>query len=181
MPKQRYHHPVIFDAKIDRIREGLGEDAAELFVYQPVGSCLCSNRLQLSVKSSRQFVANFFASLLIIPFDCLIKVVPNFGKYSKLLHPRFALTSARNCSSVSAREGSRSNLAQRESSSRFSASLTFGSFMDSPMDCHSASTICSFSLTGRAWSLLRSLAFMAKLSCSAAFLQHLSHPINPAL
>ena len=32
MPQQRHYNPVLMYAKVDRIREGLGEDAAELLV-----------------------------------------------------------------------------------------------------------------------------------------------------
>ncbi len=171
MPQQRHHHPILMNAKIDRIREGLGEDAAELLVGLPMRSCQFCDWVQLSIERSSKSVTKFLSSLFIIPRNGLIKVIPDFWKHTQRLHPRLALTRARNCSSVSARDGSRSNRAQRESSSFFSASLTSGSSLDSPMDCQSTSTSMSFSLTGSAWSLRSSFGVMAELSGPAFGIQ----------
>lgn len=181
MPKQRHHHPVILNAKVDRIREWFGENSAELFVNQPMGSCETEDFRQLRSESSHKTTAQITPTYSIMPGSSIVDIIPDFWKNADLFHPCLALTSASNCSSVRAREGSRSNRAQRESSSRFSGSLTCGSFMDSPMDCHSASTSSSFSPTGSAWSLRSSLSLMAEVSRPAAILQPLSHPIDTAL
>ena len=168
VPKQGDNHPFMMNAEVDRIREGLGEDSAEVFVNLAVGSSQFGDRLQLAIERRSKSVAEFLAPLFIIPRNCLIKVVPDFRKHTQLLHPRLAFTKARNCSSVSAREGSCSKRSQRESSSRFSASLTSGSSVDWPIDCHSTSTSMSFSPTGSDWSLRSSAGFTKTLSNSAA-------------
>ena len=177
MPQQSYHHPFLLNAKVDRIWKRLGEDAAEFFINFAVGFSQFCDGVQLGIERSDKSVAKFLSSPLIIPGSGFIKVVPDFWKHMQQLHPRLAFTSARNCSRVSALEGSRSNRAQRESSSFFSASLISGSSFDSPIDCHKTSTSISFSHTGSAWSLRRSAAVMEPVSNSVAQIQgrFLSH------
>ena len=175
MPQQRHNHPVLMNAKVDRIREGLGEDATELRVNFAVRSGKTDNLPQLSAERCQISVAQLAPAFFVIPRRRFISVFPSFREDAKLFHPRLAFTKASNCSSVSARKGSRSNRAQRESSSRFSASLTSSSSLASPMDCQSTSTMSSFSLTGSACNLRTSAGFMMHLSKPPAFSQPRSH------
>lgn len=171
MPQQRYHHPILVSAKVDRIREGLGEDAAEVLVNSSVSLREPHDFGKLCAKRGQKSVAQLTSSFFVIPSRRGIDVVPDFWKNANLFHPRRAFTNASNCSIVIAREGSRSKRSHRESSSRFSASLTSGSSVDSPIDCHKTSTSMSFSLTGSAWSLRSSFEFMVGVSVPAFGIQ----------
>jgi len=164
MPKQCHHHPVRMNAKIDRIREGLGEDTAELLVNQPVGSGIFLNFRQLSAKRHQELVTKLLAAASVIPFCPFVGIFPDFRQNAQSLHLRLAFINASNCSSVSARDGSRSNRAHRSSSPRFSASLTSIASLASPMDCQISSTMRSFSRTGSAYTWGKSARVMAPLS-----------------
>ena len=174
MPQQRHHHPILVSAKVNRIREGLGEDAAEVLVNPSVSLREPDDFGKLCAKRGQKSIPKLTSSFFVIPSRRVIDVVPDFWKDANLFHPRRAFTKASNCSIVSAREGSRSKRSHRESSSFFSASLTLGSSLDSPIDCHKTSTNMSFSPTGSAWSLRRSAGFMAELSESLLFSQPVS-------
>ncbi len=95
MPNQRHHHPIILNAKIDRIGEGFGEDTAEFLVNFTVGSREANDLGQLSPEGGQKSVAQLAPAHLVIPSHRIINVVPDFRKNAKLFHPRLALIQPR--------------------------------------------------------------------------------------
>jgi hypothetical protein len=88
MPQQRHHHLILMNAKIDRIREGLGENAAELLVNFGIRSGKADDFRKLSSKRRQESVAQFAPAFLVIPRRRFISVFPSLREDAKLFHPR---------------------------------------------------------------------------------------------